>query len=94
METVGSINQYKCPVCGQSITTVNRDNGVTPMFLACRATAGCKGHSRSVMYECDQSLTPGFEWYRPTRKAMRKMDPDTRYHCQQGGMLIRKIQTT
>lgn len=50
-------NAYYCDECGGYIVTVDRDKGVTPMFLACRVKGeptdprnDCKGTSRSMMY--------------------------------------------
>jgi hypothetical protein len=50
-------NAYYCEECRGYIVTIDRDEGVTPMFLACRvkgdpadASNDCKGTSRSMMY--------------------------------------------
>lgn len=44
------LNAYKCEACGRVIVTRHHDLGVTPMFLACRATANCPGQMVSSMY--------------------------------------------
>lgn len=53
-------NAYVCDDCGRFIVTVDRHEGVTPMFLACRALGEpntpmnpCKGRSVSSMYRLD-----------------------------------------
>lgn len=81
------INQYTCEICGKSITTIDRDEGVTSYFLACRATPNCDGKMHSHMYRVDQTLTPDFEWYRPKGKIPKIH----RHHVEQGGLLIRKV---
>jgi hypothetical protein len=52
------LNQYVCRTCGGVITTIDRDEGVTPMMLACRATTDCDGSMFSAMYRVDPNLTP------------------------------------
>ena len=49
------INQYTCRDCKESTVTVDVDEGVTPMFLACRATPDCKGTMASAMYRGNQT---------------------------------------
>jgi len=83
------INRYTCEACGKSITTVDRADGVTSMFLMCRATPECFGRMVSAMYQCDQTLTPGWEWYRPKRV---KGDRGLREHVRAGGLVIRRIE--
>lgn len=50
-------NAYVCGVCGGFVVTVDRHEGVTPMFLACRVKGEprdplntCSGQSMSSMY--------------------------------------------
>jgi hypothetical protein len=50
-------NAYYCDACRGYVVTVDRDEGVTPMFLACRvkgeptdARNRCKGQMVSMMY--------------------------------------------
>jgi len=84
------INQYICWTCGGAITTIDRDYGVTPAMLACRATLGCKGNMHSQRYMVDQTLIPEYEWFRP-HKLPR--DPGMRQHIQMGGLDIRRIES-
>jgi hypothetical protein len=84
------INQYTCEECGGVITTIDRDQGVTPMFLNCRATEGCTGRSVSSMYRVPPGLEPDHEWYKPDKLPS---DPGMRQHVKMGGLLIRKIKS-
>lgn len=50
-------NAYYCEACKGYVVTIDRDEGVTPMFLACRVLGEptdpantCKGQSHSLMY--------------------------------------------
>ncbi len=81
------INQYTCDTCGGVITTIDRDEGTTPMFLNCRATPGCDGRSVSSMYRVSPHLKPEWEWYRP-----KKAKGENREHVAMGGLLIRQIE--
>lgn len=54
---VGEKNAYYCDTCANYVVTIDVDDGVTPMFLACRAlgdpeevTNTCGGMMRSMMY--------------------------------------------
>jgi hypothetical protein len=54
---VGEKNAYWCDSCHGYVVTIDVDDGVTPMFLACRAKGeptdpgnDCRGTSRSMMY--------------------------------------------
>lgn len=64
-------NAYWCPDCHGYVVTIDLDEGVTPMFLACRVKGepgspenDCKGRMHSMMYpdepwpEVDGHLTP------------------------------------
>ena len=53
-------NAYWCDSCHGYIVTIDRDEGVTPMFLACRVKGeptdprnDCEGMSRSMMYPAE-----------------------------------------
>jgi hypothetical protein len=85
----GRINVYTCQACAGSIVTVDSDEGVTPMFLDCRAGGRCAGRMVSAGYRCDQSLPPTFEWYRPSLKAARRMGPAMLQHVEMGGLALR-----
>lgn len=84
----GRINQYTCRTCGGVITTIDRDEGTTPMMLVCRATKGCDGSMFSSMYRVAPYLTPEWEWYKPEKLPKGEM----REHVQMGGLLLRKIE--
>lgn len=85
------INQYTCTSCGGVITTVDRDSGVTPFMLACRAMDGCYGTMHSHLYRVAPGLTPDHEWYKPT--SLKGLTPGMRDHVEMGGLLIRKIES-
>jgi hypothetical protein len=86
------LNAYDCKACGGSIVTVDQDEGVTPMTLACRATEGCRGTSYSRFYRADPTLTPTWEWYTPGKRELRRMSPEMRDHIKRGGLALRKIE--
>lgn len=55
--SVGDKNAYWCPECHGYVVTIDVDQGVTPMFLACRAKGepsnplnDCTGQMHSMMY--------------------------------------------
>lgn len=81
------INTYTCGKCGKFIVTLDASDGTTSMFLDCRATEGCNGRMTSGMYQVDQTLTPTFEWYRPS---IMPKNPAMRQHVQLGGLVLRK----
>lgn len=87
-EPLDRINQYTCRTCGGVITTIDRDEGTTPMMLACRATKGCTGSMFSSMYRVAPYLTPEWEWYKPEKLPKGEM----REHVEMGGLLLRKIE--
>lgn len=89
MSNQGRINQYRCHACGGTITTIDREHGVTPMFLNCRVLTGCRGRMVSAMYRVDQALIPDHEWYKPTGKVAHHLED----HVRSGGLLLRKIVT-
>lgn len=63
------------------------------MLLACRATKDCTGTMRSAMYPKNLALSfkPTYEWYTPSKRALRRESAATREHVRQGGLLIRPI---
>ena len=87
--TQGGINQYTCKGCGERIITIDKDEGTTPMQLACRATVGCGGSMVSSMYRVNQAMKPTHEWYKPAHKIK---NPAMREHVKMGGLMIRRIQ--
>ena len=94
------LNAYYCDQCLRYIVTIDTDAGVTPMFLACRATPGCTGRSVSMGYpkqpwptEAPEPI-PTHEWYRPSAKWARRKGPEMLRHVQDGGLTIRALRTT
>ncbi|HEU4975273.1 MAG TPA: hypothetical protein VFT50_09305 [Baekduia sp.] len=99
------INGWTCDACGQTTYVVHVDEGVTPMFLACRAEgvdpreATCKGMGQSLMYP--RTAPPphvlaavAWEWYQPDAaelRALRQFEPQTAEHVERGGLLLRKL---
>lgn len=84
-EAKGRINQYVC-FFGHTITTINFDEGTTPMSVPC-FQKGCSSHASSRFYLVDQNLKPDYEWYKPKKLPRGPM----REHVQMGGLLLRKI---
>ena len=95
-------NAYYCEDCKGYVVTIDVDQGVTPMFLRCRATPGCKGMSKSMMYPKEPwpavdgfgapiPTEPTYEWYRPGKRERRRLDADSRHHVGQGGLLLRPV---
>lgn len=94
----GRENVYTCQICGGFTVTVDRDHGVTPMFLDCRASAGCKGMAVSSGYppgpRPPHIPAPAWEWYRPSPKETAKLErkqPGMAEHVRKGGLAIRRI---
>jgi len=88
---VGRKNIYVCDTCRGHIVTVDRDKGVTPFAILCRATKGCGGLMQSSMYRVfDQRIRAGFEWYEPTETELVTESPATRAHVARGGLLLRE----
>lgn len=88
----GGLNIYTCEKCRGHIVTRDRDEGVTPMFVGCRATPGCDGSMRSSMYRVfDQEMAEGFEWYKPSHAELAVASDHVQQHCSMGGLLIRKV---
>lgn len=93
----GMINVYTCKK-GHRTVTVDRDSGVTPMFIDCPHDECVNGGvlsfqlATSCMYRTDQSQTPSHEWYRPGDD--ETLNPAEREHVDAGGLLLRKIQSS
>lgn len=85
------INVYTCETCGNSIVTVDREDGVTSMTLKCRAVSTCQGRMFSCMYRVPQHLKPTWEWYKPVGAELDGLTESQRDHVQQGGLMLRKI---
>ena len=89
----GKKNIYTCEKCGFHVVTVDRDEGVTPFMIACRAF-GCDGHMHSSMYRVfDQRIKARFEWYRPGEPELAMMSPAMQDHVRMGGLAMREIAT-
>ena len=91
-------NVYACPICLRFTTTIDVDDGVTPMFLDCRASGrvgDCPGIAMSEWYPDGPRPSyippPTFEWYKPSAEEVEKMDPTMQDHCRKGGLEIRPI---
>ena len=85
------LNRYTCDACGDSIITMDADEGTTPFMLGCRATADCEGMMQSSMYR-GVSGTPDFVWRRPTRDEYKLSSADMKHHFDLGGLDIFRIQ--
>lgn len=104
-EANGAKNAYHCEVCLQYIVTVNLAEGVTPMFLSCRATDGCKGRMTSCMYPPEPwPKKDGFDvaipqepthvWYRPVSPEYDDLNRETKIHVRKGGLLLRPVKAS
>lgn len=94
----GRENAYLCDVCGGYTTTIDVDDGVTPMLLACRASGEegkCTGMARSLGYPSgprpDAIPSPAWEWYKPGDLELMQIDQELFEHVRKGGLLLRKI---
>lgn len=95
---VGRVNAYRCDECKGLTVTIDVDAGVTPMFLACRASGqpgDCEGRAMSMGYPPGDP--PNFvmeklawEWFRPTRLELLKHNAEVRDHVARGGLLLRR----
>jgi hypothetical protein len=85
----GKKNIYICEGCRCSITTIDKDDGVTPYLVKCRVTPGCSKLMRSQFYRVDQVLEPNYEWYKPDDS--EKIERGYEEHVAMGGLLLRKI---
>jgi hypothetical protein len=95
-QKAGDINGYLCPECGRTTVVIHVDDGVTPMFLACRAdghepTEECMGLAVSLMYPPGPPPSePEWEWYRPTPRQARRMSVEMQEHIDKGGLALRR----
>lgn len=96
----GEKNVYVCERCSHYTVTIDVDEGVTPMFLACRADGEleptCGGTGQSLMYPPEPwpdgvPTTPQFEWYRPSQKELVELGWGEIEHVNKGGLLLRKV---
>ena len=89
------LNKYTCDKCGGSVITIDREAGVTPMFIACCAPSderlACMGRMASSMYR-GVGGEPSFEWRKPNADEYSALDRSTREdHVDRGGLLIYPI---
>lgn len=85
------LNRYTCQKCSGEIVTVDRDEGVTPFMLLCRATADCKGHMYSSFYR-GVTGTPTYEWRKATLTEFQKSSRAMQEHFKMGGLDIHPIE--
>ena len=73
------------------MTTIDRDNGVTPFSIRCRHPVGkCDGLAYSFFYKgISEFSIPVWEWYRP--ETLEEIDPRNLDHVMKGGLLLREI---
>lgn len=91
--------QYPC----EGITyAIHVDEGVTPMFLACRAEgkepedAQCTGTAVSIMYPpppVPESVIEAvaWEWYMPDAEEKATLGEAMLDHVEKGGLMLRKL---
>lgn len=101
MSRRGEVNGWTCDRCGETTYCVHVDDGVTPMFLACRAhgEAGSCGMGTSLMYPAppvpDHVIAAvRWEWYSPDPKEKTTLyfeDPPVFDHVDKGGLLLREL---
>lgn len=89
--------------CGRTTYAIHVDDGVTPMFLACRAEgvepdkAECRGVGTSLMYPGERPVPAhvldaiAWEWYRPIGRELVELNEGTADHVEKGGLLIRAL---
>lgn len=98
MSLVGRENVYTCQKCGGFTVTVDVDDGVTPMFMGCRAKKNCDGYAGSAMYppgpRPQHVPAPAWEWYRPAPEALSGLTVSERDHVEGGGLLLRRRVAT
>lgn len=89
------LNKYTCNTCEGEIVTIEREPGVTPMMIDCRATEGCEGLMMSWGYQIHYDVTPTWEWVKPDinlLKNYKKKNPALFEHFKLGGLYLRKIE--
>lgn len=88
MSYKGRINQYHCAACGETITTIDSDEGTSAFTVPCEK---CGLVMYSKLYRVAQDLTPTHEWY--ASKIKKNMSPAMKQHIELGGLLFRKIES-
>ena len=87
--TIGALNQYTCDRCEVTITTIDFDEGTTPMLMGCRS--GCGGTMHSHWYRINGDPEPEYEWFKPSLKWARRKGPEMLDHVKSGGLDIRPV---
>lgn len=89
------LNRYTCERCRGTVITIDREEGVTPFMVRCRADVFAKGGCGAFMVSSfyrDVEGVPTFEWRKPTKAEYRKYSPEMRDHVDQGGLCIYPIK--
>lgn len=84
------LNRYTCQTCGGQTITVDREEGVTPFMIECRATKDCDGDMYSSFYR-DVEGVPTYEWRKPDPVEYAGMSPAMRDHIDRGGLNLYPI---
>lgn len=92
----GEINGWQCGRCDAVTYAIHVDDGVTPMFLGCRATDGCEGTGASLMYPpppvpAHVLEAVAWEWFKPTGRYYRRLSSAMKSHVDQGGLDLRPL---
>ncbi len=88
----GKINRYTCKICEDVCWTIDVDEGVTPMMIDCRMTAGCGGLAVSACYkvgEPGQAGKPTHRWVRPM--SLVGLESHAVDHVEFGGLILEEI---
>lgn len=93
VDLTNRVNTYRCGQ-GHLMITIDRDAGVTPMFMTCPK---CGSQSTSAGYnpKDKESLNPTYEWFRPDFVQclkMRRKNDGMLEHVLKGGLEIREIK--
>jgi hypothetical protein len=94
----GQRNVYICTQ-GHHLTTVDLDDGVTPMFIKCRVPikrprgALCSERAHSGFYRDPMGgwAAPTHGWYRPSPAERAGLERDLQEHVDNGGLLLRPL---
>jgi hypothetical protein len=96
MSRSGRVNGWGCKECGEYTYCIDIDDGVTPFYLGCRATEGCKGKATSLFYP--SADLPNYvrdqvkwEWYKPEPEEYQTLNEGMKEHVDKGGLMIREL---
>ena len=85
----GKLNIYVCTTCRGHVVTRDRDEGVTPFMMVCLATADCRGHMKSSLYNVfDQTMREDYVWRRATDAEVARLSRASRGHHEKGGLFL------